>query len=62
MLSAGLVTAVLGFADAGLAIASLIGLALGLAAARRRVRRLEEDGLTPHIVDIQVNPGTEPGS
>ena len=62
MLSAGLVAAVLGFADAGLAIASLIGFALGLAAARRRVRRLEEDGLTPHIVDIQVNPGTEQGS
>ena len=62
MLGAGLVGAAFGFAETPLAIASLIGFGLGFAAARRRVRRLEEEGLTPHIVDIQVNPGPAQGS
>ncbi|MDH3389314.1 MAG: SoxR reducing system RseC family protein [Gammaproteobacteria bacterium] len=56
MIAAGLPAALYDLADAWVAIAAFTGLFAGVKLASRLARRLEYDRLTPHIVEVRLNP------
>lgn len=62
MIAAGLFAAALGLAEAWIALISVAGFFAGFKYASRRSRKLEASPLTPHILDIRVNPGPPSGS
>ncbi len=62
MMVAGLFAALAELADAMVALVSIAGFFAGFKFARYYSQTLEQDRLTPYIVDIQVNPGSLSGS
>ena len=56
MVVAGLAAALLGVADAWVAISSIVGLYAGFKIASGITHSLEVDRLAPYIVEIRVNP------
>jgi len=57
MIIAGLLAALLGWADRWVALLSIVGFLGGYKFASYLTQKLEADRLTPYIVDIRVNPG-----
>ena len=56
MIVAGLAADLYNLADTWVAIAAFTGLFAGVKLASRRARRLEHGRLTPHIVEVRLNP------
>jgi hypothetical protein len=62
MLAAGLAAALGGLAEIYVALISVGGLYAGMKIASHSLRRLEDGGMTPYIVDIRVNLKSYPES
>ena len=62
MITTGLLAALAGLAEPWVALICVAGFFTGFRYASRLARRLEDDLLTPYIVDIRVNPGPFKGS
>lgn len=57
MVVAGLLAALFGWADIWVASSSIAGFLLGYKLASYFTDKLEADQLSPHIIDVRVNPG-----
>ena len=62
MLAAGLSAALAGFGEFTVIAVSVAGFYLAIKFAAWLSRRLEQQGLKPHIVGIRVNPASQSGS